>query len=447
MIDVQQLKTRFLPRSGFTRSASLLAGGTAMAQALVVLAAPVLTRLYRAEDFGYLQIYMSIMSFAALAVTLRYDQAIFIPEHDSTAANVLTVALVSVVGFTTTSACAMLLLNHSTLLKIDLRVQPFFWLVPIAMCGSGVYQSLSAWTLRQKGYSRVSGTKITQVGSQIGTQTFAGAVHFGPLGLVIGDAIGRFVGSLSLAKFAWSRSASVFRTIRLRTCWAAAVRYKRFPLVSSGAALIGVAASAVPPLLIARFYGAETLGWFALGDRVLGAPSLLIGQAISQVYSVDAASLNSTEPARLHSLFMKAAKRLALVGLVPYSLFIVFAPSAFALVFGAQWREAGEYARILAVMHYTGFIVWPLTPTLNLLELQIWQFAWESGRLILTLVSLWIVNSFGGSARVAIGAFGLAMLLGYVSHLLLSHYAIKLRAEDHKNSEGCVPVVVPYAEA
>src|SRR5262249_30331060 len=127
-------------------------------------------------------------------------------------------------------------------------------------------------------------------------------------------------------------------------------------------------------------------------------------------------------------------------------LFMVFAPFAFSLVFGAQWRESGEYARILALMHYAAFVSWPLTPTLNLLEQQLWQFAWDAGRLILTLGSLWVVSSFGGSARMAIAAFGLTMLLGYISHLLLSYHAIKLKAQLHKKPAVCVVATAPYVE-
>src|SRR5215475_6292930 len=111
MIGMQQLKSKFFPKGAFIRSVSLLAGGTAIAQAIAVLAAPVLTRLYRAEDFGYLQIYMSVMAFAVVAVTLRFDQAVFLPEQDSVAANVLVVALASVFGFTASSACVLFFLN------------------------------------------------------------------------------------------------------------------------------------------------------------------------------------------------------------------------------------------------------------------------------------------------------------------------------------------------
>ena len=53
---------RWLPRGGFARSVSILAGGTAMAQALAIAASPILTRLYKPSDFGALQVFISLMA-------------------------------------------------------------------------------------------------------------------------------------------------------------------------------------------------------------------------------------------------------------------------------------------------------------------------------------------------------------------------------------------------
>jgi O-antigen/teichoic acid export membrane protein len=441
---VREWLQRLFPKGGFVHSVSLLAGGTALAQLFTIVAAPVLTRIYRAEDFGYFQMYMSIMAFAAVAVTLRFEQAIVLPERDEGAADVFLVAFASVLVVTAVSAVVVLLVNDHYVLHGRVEAfRQYLWLVPIATFGAGFYQTLSAWVLRQKGYSQVSGTKVSQVGSQLGAQILIGSLHAGPIGLLAGDAIGRFTGIIRLARFAWRHTSGTFRAVQWSTVRKAAIRYRRFPLVSSTAALIGVAAAAVPPLLIAQLYGARTLGWFALGDRVLGAPTILIGQAISQVYWVDAAGFNTTNPVRLHSLFVKSAKILAVLGIAPYFLAALLAPVAFSFVFGSAWREAGEYARILALMHYVAFIAWPLTPTLNVLEQQVWQFAWDSGRLVLTVGSLWIVHLLGGSARTAIGAFGITMLIGYAIHLFLSRSAIIRRTRDHILSQ---PAQRPYVE-
>ncbi len=97
---------RLLPQGRFARNVSVLAGGTALSQALAVLAAPLLTRLYRAEDFGYFQVYLSFMAFAMLAVTLRYEQAIFLPDQEEIAANLVGVTLLAVVAVSALSGAA-----------------------------------------------------------------------------------------------------------------------------------------------------------------------------------------------------------------------------------------------------------------------------------------------------------------------------------------------------
>jgi len=49
--------TSILPKNAFARGVSVLVGGTVGAQALMVLASPLLTRLYTPEDFGLLVVY------------------------------------------------------------------------------------------------------------------------------------------------------------------------------------------------------------------------------------------------------------------------------------------------------------------------------------------------------------------------------------------------------
>ncbi len=97
---IQHLAQELLPRGPFSRSVSILAGGTAFSQALAVLASPVLTRLYSVEDFGYFQMYAAFMLFATLAVTLRYEQAIFLPEKEEFAASLVIVTFCTVMAMT-----------------------------------------------------------------------------------------------------------------------------------------------------------------------------------------------------------------------------------------------------------------------------------------------------------------------------------------------------------
>jgi len=73
---------RLLPKNAFVRSVSVLVGGTAGAQILLVLAAPLLTRLYTPEDFGLLAVYASLLALIGVISSLRYELAIPLPEDD-----------------------------------------------------------------------------------------------------------------------------------------------------------------------------------------------------------------------------------------------------------------------------------------------------------------------------------------------------------------------------
>jgi O-antigen/teichoic acid export membrane protein len=426
---------KLVPLGPFGRSVSILAGGTALSQALAVLLMPVLTRLYSAEDFGYFQIYLSFMFFAALTVTLRCEQAILLPDQEEASANLVVVTLCIVGGMSVLFGGAALLLHRSHRLPASAEgLRPYLWLVPLGIFGAGFYQTLSFWALRQKAYPRLAGTKVAQVIGQLGTQTIVGFLHSGPLGLLLGDVIGRTNGSVSLARLSWLHTRNAYLSVRWRTMWSVVVRYRRFPLVSSGSALVNAAGFVLPTFLIAQFYGPKILGWFALGGRVLGAPVMLIGQAVSQVYCVEAASSNVSDPKAMHALFLRSMKRLALLGVAPLVVFFFLSPVLFGFAFGQAWREAGTYARLLAVAHYLAFVSWPLAPTLNILEQQFWQLGWDVGRLVLTLGSLWLAYHWGSSARVAIGAFGAAECASYVALLLLSHLAIRKRMLQFKIS-------------
>jgi len=444
MDKIRKIFTKLLPSGSVRRSVSILAGGTALGQALAVLITPVLTRIYGAEDFGYFQIYFAFTGIAALAVTLRYELAILLPEQEETAANVVCVTLCAVLLMSGLQGFTAWLLHHNHLLPSNAAgLHPYLWIVPLAVCGAGIYQTLNFWALRQKAYERVAGTRLTQVLTQFGMQLAVGLIHSGPLGLLLGDAAGRMTGSLSLARLLWLRSWNTFRSVRWRTIWGAANRYRRFPLVSSWSSLLNAGAYSVPPLLMAGLFGTKMLGWFALGDRVLGAPTTLIGQAVSQVYAVEAASLAASNPRALQGLFFRSIKSLAILGAAPFVVFFLFAPGLFAFAFGESWREAGVYARILAAMHYLAFICWPLTQTLNILEQQHWQLGWDASRLVLTCGSLWIVFHYGGSARIAIGVLAAAMFLGYAAHLLVSEWAIRQRIQE---IERRVPAQAATAE-
>src|ERR1017187_6948853 len=101
---LKQSINRFLPRGGFARSVSILAGGTALAQVIAIAASPILTRIYKPSDFGALQVFISLLGLAVVASAGRYELAILLPEDEQSSIDILAVGIVCVCATATITA-------------------------------------------------------------------------------------------------------------------------------------------------------------------------------------------------------------------------------------------------------------------------------------------------------------------------------------------------------
>jgi O-antigen/teichoic acid export membrane protein len=429
--SISRLLNRLIPRGGLARSVSILAGGTALAQAIAVAASPILTRIYKPADFGALQIFISLMMFAVIAAAGRYEVAILLPEDEQSSVDILGLAVLCVCLTTTITAVIVLICHYHWILPASmLALKGHLWLLPISVLGAGLYQVLSYWAMRHGGYSQIAKSKFTRAGAQVATQLSVGLLVHGSFGLLVGDAIGRITGSGRFIRELWRDSSDKLRAIRLSRMMMFAVRYRAYPLVSMWGALISLSGLAIPTLFLAQYYGAQGTGWFALVARVLGVPSDLIGLSIAQVYTSEAAKLSRSDPKRLMHIFLKTTRRMIYLGLVPCVLFAIMAPGLFQLIFGHVWREAGIYARYLAFMFYAGFINSPVQVTLNVLERQRAQFIWDISRLVLIVAAMALPYYRGYGPRTAILCYGIAMSLMYGVHWTQSYFAIKHRVKQ-----------------
>jgi O-antigen/teichoic acid export membrane protein len=421
----RRLFARFIPRSRFAQSVSIIVGGTALAQILGVLAAPVLTRIYCPADFGALQVFISLMSLLTVAATGRYEIAVLLPDDEQSAVDLLTLSLLCV-GCTASLCGGLVAICHYRWILPSnmLALRGFLWLLPFSIIGSGVYQTLSYWAMRRDDYRQIAKSKFAQAAAQVSTQTGAGWMIHGSFGLLLGDALGRIGGSGRFARDLWRGYENRLRAVRIGRMFRLAVRYREYPLVSMWGTLINMSGLALPALFLAQYYGARETGCFGLVYRVLGAPISLVGVSIAQVYIAEAARLSRSDPERLMHVFLKTTRHMIYLGLVPCAAFAVLAPWLFDHVFGHAWREAGEYARYMAFMFYAGFINSPVTQTLNVLERQRAQFAWDISRLLVTLSAIAVPRGLGYGAGTAVLTYGVAMSLMYGIHWTQSYFGI-----------------------
>ena len=181
-----------LPRGRLARSVAVLAGGTALGQAITVLASPILTRLYAPEDFGVLAVYSSILGILSVIASWRYELAIPLPEQDEDAVNLVALSLGIVVLMSMVVGLGAWLLGEHVVQWLNAPgLQPYLWLLPVGTLLVGSYQIFNYWAVRKQAFGAIARTKLYQGLGAALTQVASGFLKSGPLGLIVGQIVGQ----------------------------------------------------------------------------------------------------------------------------------------------------------------------------------------------------------------------------------------------------------------
>lgn len=381
--------------------------GTTFAQALIILVAPILTRLYGPENFGVSALYGSILGIFAVVACWRYELAIVLPEKDEDAANVLALSIFMCFSM------AALTLVLTALFRIPVanllgapELAPWLWFMPLSLIAAGLFQAFNYWSTRRKQFKRLAARTITQSTVTAGAQLGAGALlNPGPGGLIGGSIIGQLTATGQLAWQIIKDEGKILRSYINRVdIKRMLIRYKEFPIYSSWSGMLNTASTMLPALLLGYFFSTTVVGHYTLGHRVLAMPMGVVGGSIAQVFFPKAAEAQRS--GTLDKLTLEIFQQLLAIGFVPILLITVVAPDLFAVIFGARWWIAGEYVRWLSLWLLFVFISSPLSNIYSVLERQreglIVNFIMFSTRLLAL-----VIGGIKGDALFTIALFGI----------------------------------------
>lgn len=423
-------------------------GGSLVAQALPIVAAPLITRLCTPGELGAFSVWLGVVAIATVAATLRMEFAMVVDPgrirqrlcfgvvawSSSWLAVVLTVALVA-----------------ARLLDLVAMSWPGVLTLGLAAWLTAGMQTMLAYAASHNGFAAAAKARIVAAagvaGAQLGLLAVLASLPWltmrltdaGGDALLAGQLAGLAAGLLAARRLlhlplqrAGSNAARLQVSLRrLRRQGLAALlpttpqrRYLRhhrafwrFTLPSS---LLNAAVGQLPLLIIGARHGVMAAGLFALTQRVLAAPISLLAASVLEVFKRESVRQyhehGDCRPAYRHALRVLLA-----LGAVPALVLWVASPALFAFVFGAGWRGAGELAQIMAPLFFLNFIAGPLSYVFSVAGRQKIELLWQVALFATTVAAFTAPLSL--THNVLAYSFGYSLL--YLAYLHLSYrYAL-----------------------
>ena len=400
-----------LTNNPFIRNVIIIASGTAGAQAITMIFAPIITRMYGPDAFGVMGTFTALTRIIIPIAALTYPVAIVLPKDDRDAKGLIHLSLIVTGVISSISLILIMLLNEKIVSIFDLEeIQTYLYLIPLVVIFAGLMQVAEQWLIRTKQFA--INARVTIYQSLIINTSKLGIGFFHPVAtvLIILTVVSNGIRALMMILFAKKskyNSNVIKANSKPKSIKKLAKNYYDFPLYRAPEEFLNAVSNGLPILMLTAFFGPASAGFYSIVRSVMSIPSQLIGKSVGDVfYPRIAEALNNNED--LTKLISKATLALAGVGIIPYGIIIFFGPSLFSFIFGSEWVVAGEYARWIAMWSYVAFMNRPSVKALPVLNAQRFQLIYTTFMLITRLSVLAITYYIFSSDIIAVASFSVA---------------------------------------
>jgi len=409
-------------RSSFIKNVAVLASGTAAGQAIIVLASPILSRLYDPTAFGVMSVVLAVSAPIAMMASFKYELAIVLAKDKEEASNLFILA--GALVFATSLATLLVMAFIDDWLAYEMEqpdAAPLMLWVPALVLFQGLFNVAIFWANRRKDYIWTSLAMVGRSVSTVAVQIALGLVDYGAKGLIFGRVFGMALATVILGgqtlKNEWR---SVLRSFDFARMKKLAREHDHFPKYNTPREGILAVSSGVPTFFLAILFTPAAAGLYWFTVRLLEVPTTLIGIAVQRVFFERASrALHGGE--RIYPLLMQATGVLAGLGFVPAVIIVMFGPWLFATVFGEEWRGAGVYASWLVLWWFSSFCNVASSALIPVFRLQPVFLAIELVGLVLRTGSIAAAVFFGNDVL----AVALYSIVGFTLNVFRTVYVIR----------------------
>jgi O-antigen/teichoic acid export membrane protein len=408
-----------------------LSTGSTLAQAIGLLSAPIVTRVYSPEAFGEEAFFLSVTAIIGVFICFGYETAIVLPKKTNSALNILVLTFFINCIFTLLLILLLPILNYLLIHLSSIKdVKRYFNFIPLYAFINGILLTLTFLNIRFKNYGTLA---LSRTAGSFSIQAFK--IGFGALGnasggyLIISNIIGNSISAIMLVKSFFSLQFKDLKTaVSLVNLKEHLVIYKKFPMFSMWSSFINAVSYQIPIIVIAYFFAPNNVGLYSLCSTVLNQPAKIVGLSINRVFLQKSATLSQNRM-NLGKETFKLYENMFKYTHLNFFLLAIIGEDLFSLVFGEQWRTAGIYAQILSIFIMIKFLNSPISNIFIVLNMQEKSLYFNS-LITLTGIAALFIGAITGSIYFSLAIYSFA---GIFAHSILIIVAFKLIQIDIKS--------------
>ena len=406
---------------------TMLSGNT-VSQVIPFFIAPILSRTFSREEFAVLANFMAIVGVIGIVSTGRLELAVPIPQEHKKAQEIAFTGFLITLGLGLISLLIPLFAYQIGQLYDDSILPEYLWLVPLAVISYGLLGLTNNWNLRHERFHLISIGKISQSIVNNGLAAMLGFIGWGVNGLIIAWLLSQYI-NIVILLVGVNRKIKYkdFGLISLKTTLK---EYKDFPLINSLHAFSDIFITQFLLFwMISSYFGLIELGLFAMMNKYIKAPIVLVSSSVSQLFYVEAGKAIN----KGISLFpiIKKTVRTSVLFAIPFTVVLIsLGPEIFRWYLGEKWEIAGVYAQYLSPMLFLYFVISPISGLPILLQKQKQAFIFSLIGSSFTIFIFFIGIYFKLQFVQTLFLYGLAFTAFYLLTLLWYFTLIKKRNES-----------------
>lgn len=321
-----------------------MVSGALLGQIVAFSFSPIVTRIYSPEIFGIQGIYISILVILWPLTALRYPVAIIMAESDAEVRDLSRLSLLAA-GLMSLMSAAVIYIYGRELEEIlgMSKLGSLIWFLPGSLFLIAVQEIMEYRSMRMNAFRTIAVVSIVQNLIVNIARTVGGLIH--PVSAVLVVVTSLSYGLQAALLYAGGVRHQVLTDLNEEQMYRRLLKkYRGFPLYRMPSEIISAISQTLPVFLLAIMFDASASGHYALARSVVSLPVYLIcGAAGNVLYS------RMAEMARQGvKLFPFALRIILLLLIVPGGgmlIVSIYFRELFALVFGADWQQSGDFAR------------------------------------------------------------------------------------------------------